>query len=132
MEPITAIAPLPPALQRVVEHVHRHLTDPLPLPKLAELAGLSQWRLVAVFRQHLGTSPHRYINLQRIARAKALLHQGMSAATVAGDCGFYDQSHLSRHFKNLCGMTPGQYLQVDPLTTDRLRTQPSPLKKMRS
>ena len=120
MEPTAAPVPLPSALQRVVDHVHRHLTDPLPLQQLAELAGLSQWRLVAVFRQHLGVSPHRYINLQRIGRAKALLHQGMAAAAVAGACGFYDQSHLSRHFKNLCGMTPGQYLQTGPLRAQPL------------
>lgn len=117
MAPTDAPVPLPPALQRVVDHVHRHLTDPLPLQQLAELAGLSPWRLLAVFRQHLGVSPHRYINLQRIGRAKALLHQGMSAAAVAGACGFYDQSHLSRHFKHLCGMTPGQYLHAASLRT---------------
>ena len=116
----TTTTTLPAPLQRVVEHVHCHLSDPLPLPQLAKLAGLSQWRLMTVFRQHLGVSPHRYINLQRIGRAKTLLHQGMSAAAVAGACGFYDQSHLSRHFKNLCGMTPGQYTQAEPMRARQL------------
>jgi transcriptional regulator GlxA family with amidase domain len=119
MRPTVATASLPVSLQRVVEHVQHHLSDPLPLPQLAELAGLSQWRLMSVFRQHLGVPPHRYINQQRVGRAKALLHQGMSAVAVAGACGFYDQSHLSRHFKNLCGMTPGQYTQSEPRRAQR-------------
>ena len=42
--------------------------------------------------------------------AQALIRAGMPPATVASEAGFYDQSHLSRHFKSLCGMTPGQYV----------------------
>lgn len=111
MDPTLASPPsLPRSLQQALDHIHHHLAEPLPLQHLADLSGLSLWRFAAVFRQQLGVSPHRYISLQRISRAKALLRQGMSAASVAGACGFYDQSHLSRHFKNLCGMTPGQYL----------------------
>jgi AraC-like DNA-binding protein len=39
--------------------------------------------------------------------AQQLLDAGMPTAREAG---FYDQSHLSRHFKSVCRMTPGQYL----------------------
>jgi AraC-like DNA-binding protein len=44
-----------------------------------------------------------------LERILALLHEGLAPAHVAGAAGFYDQSHLSRHFKSVCGMTPGQY-----------------------
>lgn len=98
-----------PALSRVTDHVKRHLAEPLSLRTLAELAGLSPWRFSIVFRQHMGVPPHRYISLCRIELARELLQQGVSAATVAGACGFYDQSHFTRHFKHHCGMTPGQY-----------------------
>jgi AraC-like DNA-binding protein len=98
-----------PALTRVTDHVKRHLAEPLPLQTLAALAGLSPWRFSLVFRQHMGVPPHRYISLCRIERARELLQQGVSAATVADACGFYDQSHFTRHFKHHCGMTPGQY-----------------------
>lgn len=99
------------ALNRATEYVRRHLAEPIPLQVLAELAGLSPWRFSIVFRRHMGVPPHRYISLCRIERARELLRQGMSAAAVADACGFYDQSHFSRHFKHHCGMTPGQYAQ---------------------
>ncbi|WP_211369626.1 helix-turn-helix transcriptional regulator [Pseudoxanthomonas yeongjuensis] len=93
----------------MTDHVKRHLAERLSLRTLAELAGLSPWRFSIVFRQHMGVPPHRYISLCRIEHARELLQQGVSAATVADACGFYDQSHFTRHFKHHCGMTPGQY-----------------------
>ena len=97
------------ALNRATDYVQHHLAERIPLQTLAELAGLSPWRFSIVFRQHIGVPPHRYISLRRIERARELLQKGMSAAAVADACGFYDQSHFSRHFKHHCGMTPGQY-----------------------
>lgn len=104
-----SVPPDPPALARVLEHVSAHLAETIPLQVLADLAGLSPWRFSIVFRRHMGVPPHRYISLRRIELARQLLRQGMSAAAVADACGFYDQSHFSRHFKHHCGMTPGQY-----------------------
>ena len=45
----------------------------------------------------------------RIARARRLLSMGEQPASVAGDCGFYDQAHLTRLFKSVHGVTPGNY-----------------------
>jgi transcriptional regulator GlxA family with amidase domain len=98
------------AIERVLPHIHAHVGQPLTLTELAELAGLSIWRFATVFRQQVGTSPHRYICRLRVERAQALMREGVPAATAASEAGFYDQSHLSRHFKSFCGMTPGQYL----------------------
>lgn len=97
------------AIQRVLRHIEQHLGQPLTLAELAELAGLSIWRFATVFRQQVGVSPHRYICRLRVERAQALIREGVPAAMAASEAGFYDQSHLSRHFKNVCGMTPGQY-----------------------
>jgi AraC-like DNA-binding protein len=98
------------AIERVRHHIDEHLGQPLGLAELAELADLSVWRFATVFRQQVGVSPHRYICRLRVERAQALIRQGIPPATAASEAGFYDQSHLSRHFKNVCGMTPGQYL----------------------
>ena len=90
--------------------IDAHLGDPLPLAKLAALAGLSVWRFATVFRIRTGEPPQRYVLRRRIERAQTLLSQGWPASCVALETGFYDQSHLHRHFKRLCGITPGQYL----------------------
>jgi transcriptional regulator GlxA family with amidase domain len=97
------------AIEHVLRHIDQHFGQPLTLAELAELAGLSIWRFATVFRLQVGVSPHRYICRLRVERAQALIRDGVPAATAASEAGFYDQSHLSRHFKSICGMTPGQY-----------------------
>ncbi|HEY2928902.1 AraC family transcriptional regulator [Piscinibacter sp.] len=98
------------SIARALDHIHGHLGERLPLEDLAAIARLSVFRFATVFRQRVGESPHRYICRLRVERAQALLRDGMPAAIVATETGFYDQSHLSRHFKSVCGMTPGRYL----------------------
>jgi AraC-like DNA-binding protein len=98
------------AIERVLRHIHANLNQPLTLAELAGLAGLSLWRFATVFRQQVGVAPHRYICRLRLERAQALIREGVPAATAASEAGFYDQSHLSRHFKSVFGMTPGQYM----------------------
>lgn len=96
-------------LQGVVDFIDVHLGDQLSLAKLAALGGLSIWRFATVFRTFTGEPPQRYVLHRRIERAQLMLRQGMSPSRVALETGFYDQSHLYRHFKRHCGMTPGQY-----------------------
>jgi AraC-like DNA-binding protein len=100
------------AIQGVLRHIGENLNQPLTLSELAGLTGLSMWRFATVFRQQVGVAPHRYICRLRLERAQALIREGMPAATAASEAGFYDQSHLSRHFKNVFGMTPGQYMST--------------------
>jgi AraC-like DNA-binding protein len=103
------IAGQPRSLEPALRHIDTHLGEPLRLQALAALCGLSLWRFATVFRQRLGVSPYRYVNQLRVRRAQELLSQGVPAARVASESGFYDQSHLGRRFKHACGMTPGQY-----------------------
>jgi AraC-like DNA-binding protein len=77
------------------------------LEQLAALVNLSPYRLNRVFSQEVGVPPHAFLNQVRVWQAKAQLSQGMPIAQVAIDTGFYDQAHLTRHFKRLLGYTPG-------------------------
>ncbi len=100
-----------PGIRRALGHIERHFTESLYLEDLASLAGLSVCRFVTVFRRQVGLTPHRFICHRRVRHAKALLRAGMPPALVAPEAGFFDQSHLSRHFKSICGITPGRYLR---------------------
>lgn len=96
-----------------VVRVHDHLLD-LPaeqpsLDELAKLAGLSPWRLVRVFTATYGMPPHAFQVQARIERAKQALRAGKTLITTALDAGFSDQSHFTRHFRRLVGITPGRY-----------------------
>jgi AraC-like DNA-binding protein len=107
------------AIERVLRHIDQHLGRPLSLAELAQIAELSIWRFATVFRQQVGVAPHRYICRLRVERAQALIREGMPAATAASEAGFYDQSHLSRHFKSVYGVPPGQYFAANEMLASR-------------
>lgn len=115
-EPVSDICPglagrVSPGIARSLAHIERHFTEAVYVQDLAALAGLSVCRFVTVFRQQVGLTPHRFICHRRIRYAQALLREGVPLAQAASEAGFFDQSHLSRHFKSVCGITPGRYLR---------------------
>jgi len=93
------------------EYLEDNLGRGVPLEELARLANLSPFHLSRVFRDEVGLPPHAYQTQARLGRARSLLLRGWSAARVAQETGFADQSHLSRRFKRLVGVTPGRYAQ---------------------
>ena len=77
----------------------------------AEL-GWSPHRLIARFREHVGLSPKTAARVIRFDRAVASLRSGTSRiAEVAAACGYADQAHLSREFRELGDISPGNFLQ---------------------
>lgn len=106
-----AAAPLRSAsIARTLEYMRSHLNEALSLPQLAAVAGLSIFQFNVLFRREVGMPPYRYLSQLRIAAAQQLLREGMPVAMVAAESGFFDQPHLYRHFRRVCGVTPGQYL----------------------
>lgn len=106
-DPLTA-----EAMRDVVEHMHLEVHKPLQVATLAGLVGLGRDAFSRSFKAVSGLRPHQYLTGLRVERAAALL-DGPGEANLHGvamECGFYDQSHLNRHFKRWMGMTPGQYL----------------------
>ena len=92
--------------------LHEHMAEPISLAQLADLVNLSPFHLLRVFRATIGLPPHAYLIQLRIESAKKLLLAGMAIADIAAQTGFMDQSHLSRHFKRMVGVPPGQYRQT--------------------
>ena len=108
-------APRPPgreprAIRRSREYLQEHAAENVTLEALARFAGLSTFHLCRVFQQTVGMPPHAYQTQARVRRAKSLLRAGHPITTVAVQAGFYDQAHLTRHFKRIVGLTPGRYL----------------------
>jgi AraC-like DNA-binding protein len=65
--------------------------------------------LVRAFTKEFGTSPHHYLTGRRVDLARGLLLDGVPPSIAATTAGFYDQAHLSRHFKRVLGTTPGRF-----------------------
>jgi AraC-like DNA-binding protein len=98
-----------PALRRACELMGDDLARNLTLAEVAAAAGVSRHRLTRLFRAAYGLPPHRFVIAQRIRAARRLLERGVAPAEVAAQTGFFDQSHLHRHFTRTLGMTPAAY-----------------------
>lgn len=99
------------AVRRVRDYIHDHYPDNMTLAQLAAVANLSRFHLIRVFRKETGLSPHAYLTQVRVERAKELLARKVPIVHTALSVGFSDQSHLSRRFKSITGIPPGQYAQ---------------------
>jgi len=76
---------------------------------LETASGLDRWSLARQFRRAFGVSPHRYLVLRRLDRARDLIRRGMPLAEAAHEAGFSDQSHMTRRFRDAYGMPPGRW-----------------------
>ncbi|WP_335202868.1 AraC family transcriptional regulator [Nostoc sp.] len=100
-------------LKQVTEYIHEHLHQDLKLADLSAIAQLSPYHFLRLFKQRMGITPHQYILQRRIEKVKHLLkHSNLSIAEIAMQTGFCDQSHLTRCFKHIVGITPKQLLQT--------------------
>jgi len=99
-------------LKRVIEYIHANLDQNLTLAELSFIANMSPYHFARTFKQATGMAPHQYVLHTRIERAKSLLLQGkLSIAEVAMRVGFFDQSHFTRYFKRIVGVTPQTLLR---------------------
>jgi AraC-like DNA-binding protein len=97
------------AVRRARERLDEPDASRVSLRELAAAAALSPFHFHRLFRTQIGLPPHEYLLRRRLLRARALLSTGQPAAYVAAATGFSDQSHLTRHFKRLLGVTPSAY-----------------------
>lgn len=100
-------------LRAAVELANESVGVPLRVADLADAAGMSTDRLERAMRRSLGISPKQYLIRCRAERAATLLATtDRSVAAIAADCGYYDQSQLTRQFRAHAGMTPSEYRAV--------------------
>ena len=111
-----ALAALPPAdeegllVNAVVEHVENDSTV-VRVSQVCEKFALSERSLQRLTARRIGLSPKWLIQRRRLHEAAGLLAAGETPdlATVAARLGYADQAHLTRDFRTVTGMTPGEY-----------------------
>ncbi|KJL18067.1 transcriptional activator FtrA [Microbacterium foliorum] len=72
-------------------------------------SGVHPSHLTRAFTQSYGLAPHQYVLSRRIDLARRMLVEGASPASAAAHAGFFDQAHLTRHFRRVLGTTPGAF-----------------------
>lgn len=100
-----------PGLLRAREFIREHYSRPVALGELSGVSGLSRFHLVREFAKEFGLPPHSYQLCIQAQKARAMLTAGISIAMAAAETGFADQSHLTRHFRQVFGVTPAVYVR---------------------
>jgi AraC family transcriptional regulator len=119
----------PAWLRSVVERIQEEFARPISLAELAATAGVHPAHLVEVFRRYRRCTPGDFIRQTRInAAIRQMADRKHSLVDIALSTGFSDQSHFSRVFKRLTGMSPAQYrdLHFIPSTRKSYKTEPAP------
>jgi AraC-like DNA-binding protein len=94
------------ALQAAVDE------GPLTVAHLADQCRVSRERLHRVIRRWTGMSPSAYLRALRLSKAREQLCAGAPLAEIAQACGFADQAHFTRSFRQSFGYTPGDWLSA--------------------
>ncbi len=112
MRPMSRLARggLAPWQERRAKEILRANLHGVPLKEVARECSLSVGHFSHAFRRTLGVAPHNWLIEQRIVLSKEKLRDDrLSLTDVAAECGFSDQSHLTRVFRQTFGVTPGAW-----------------------
>src|SRR5882724_1583190 len=106
-----------PAAERARQLLDAERTRAVHSSELEPITGLTRYELARQFRTVLGTSPHRYLLMRRLAFARDLIHAARPLVEVACEAGFADQAHFTRVFRSAFGLTPAGYraLRIGPV-----------------
>jgi AraC-like DNA-binding protein len=91
--------------------IDEHFAESVTLNTLSQHVSLSPYYLLRAFRAEVGMPPYEYLESVRIRHTQQLIKAGKPLAEVAAEVGFSSQSHMTRQFKKIIGVTPGQYAQ---------------------
>lgn len=101
---------IPPLLAGVLNHIDRHYPEPLGVGHLAGKFGLSASHLHALFREHVGMTPHQHVILQRMRSARhRLVTTGDPIKSIAREVGYANTENFCRAFRKHWGLTAAAY-----------------------
>ena len=97
-------------LRRTSEYIEAHLERNLPLTEMAAVARMGVAHFARLFKQATGQTPHQYVIMRRIERAKRLLRETeWPLIEICHRVGFTDQSYFTAAFRRHVGTTPRAY-----------------------
>lgn len=99
----------PEKITKIKEYLDENYTANISLDELSDLSGLNKYHLLRMFKKKYKITPHAYITNLRFIKAKKLLKNRKELADISAECGFFDQSHFIKTFKQYFGITPDKY-----------------------
>jgi AraC family transcriptional regulator len=97
-------------LARVLEFIDVHIDESFTVSEMAAVACMSPAHFARSFKARTGQSPHQFVSRKRLELAeRMLLDPYRPMSEIALSTGFSSQSNFSRAFRNVSGMSPGDY-----------------------
>ena len=96
--------------RKVRDHIDSHLTGPVSVADLCVLIGRSKAHFSRSFKRTFGEPPHAFVIRRRLElAARYMLQTDAPLSDIALRCGFIDQAHLSKQFRQSTGQTPAAW-----------------------
>lgn len=96
--------------RKVRDYIDSHITGPVPVADLCALIHRSEAHFSRSFKRTFGESPHAFVIRRRLElAARYMLQTAASLSDIALRCGFTDQAHLCKHFRQSTGQTPAAW-----------------------
>ncbi len=95
--------------KQIKEYLFDNFSQNISLEELSNLTNMNKYQLIRNFKKEYSLTPHQFLNYIKINKSKDFLCKGYSIIDTALECGFFDQSHLSRYFKKYTGVSPNIY-----------------------
>jgi AraC family transcriptional regulator len=100
----------PHRLKRVLACIELRLAEPIQVCELAEEVHMSPFHFTRMFKLATGHSPHKFITLKRVERAKEMLAASdLPISAIAAAVGYQTQAHFTGVFSRHAGTTPKVY-----------------------
>jgi AraC-like DNA-binding protein len=98
--------------KRIVQaklYIDNHMSDKIDLDNIADEAHFSKFHFIRLFRSVYGKTPHQYLTLVRIEKAKILLQENLAVTEVCFAVGYDSLTSFTGLFKRLTRQTPSAY-----------------------
>jgi transcriptional regulator GlxA family with amidase domain len=113
--------------RKVRDYFEAHLAGPLRVADVGAVIQRSEAHFSRAFKQTFGVPPHAYLSRLRVERAAYyMLQTDASLSDIALRCGFTDQAHLCKHFRQFMGNTPAAWRRVRRALTASIETRRDP------
>jgi AraC family transcriptional regulator len=103
----------PSQARRAKEFMSAHCADGIALADIAQVCNLSRSYFIKAFRTTTGLTPHQWLQKRRVELAQSMMLESSSPiAEIAAGCGFADQSHMTRVFSRIVGLSPAAWRRL--------------------
>ena len=101
-------------IKQMLRFIDQNYAEPISAPAIAASAMISESECLRCFRSTIGMPPIQYLKQYRVQKAAELLTStDRKIADIAASCGFPDTSYFTRSFREVKGVTPGEYRRRD-------------------